>query len=337
MKALPRYLPAGLVALAAIYVLAFAVLAAARVGYVHELEWEEGYSLQHVQRLAAGERLYVAPSLDFVPFPYPPLYFLASAAVARVWGEGFEPLRLVSILSTAASLVLLFAWARRETGKAWCGAVAAGLFAASYGLSDAWFDVARVDALFLALTLAAMGAVRFGSGVAHQAAGGALFAAAFLTKQTALFFALPLCAVALRLHGRPALASAAVFAAIVGVTTWLGSRATDGWYAFYVLEMLGRHEIVREVLGRFDVQTNPRSLHLWVTLPEPLRTDECVAQARQRGVWVAGAEAFTVGRDVPHAVRVSIAAVRDRVELRRGLEVLAEILDGYADPYAQIL
>ena len=76
---------------------------------------------------------------------------------------------------------------------------------------------------------------------------------------------------------------------------------------------------------------------MWIKLPAPLRTDECVAQARQRGVWVAGAEAFTVGRDVPHAVRVSIAATPERADLERALNVLAEILDGYSDPCVQIL
>ena len=76
---------------------------------------------------------------------------------------------------------------------------------------------------------------------------------------------------------------------------------------------------------------------IWVHLPEPLRSDECVARAKQRGVLIAGAEAFTVGRDVPHAVRVSIAAVPHREDLRRGLAIVAEILDGASDPVAQIL
>ena len=82
---------------------------------------------------------------------------------------------------------------------------------------------------------------------------------------------------------------------------------------------------------------HPRSLHFWLDLPEPLRSDEFVAQARQRGVLIAGAEAFAVGRDVPHAVRVSIAAVPHREDVRQGLHVLAEILDGVCDPCVLIL
>ena len=102
-------------------------------------------------------------------------------------------------------------------------------------------------------------------------------------------------------------------------------------------ELEARHEIVREVLECHNIDAHPRSLHFWLHLPEPLRSDECVAQARQRGVLIAGAEAFAVGRDVPHAVRVSIAAVPHREDVRRGLNVLAEVLEGVCDPCVEIL
>ena len=121
-------------------------------------------------------------------------------------------------------------------------------------------------------------------------------------------------------------------------TRWIADGTADRLGRRKLEELAARHALTREVFGgRFEVQTHPRSLHLWVRLPDPLRNDECVAQARQRGVRVAGAEAFAVGRDVPHAVRVSIAAEPDREELRRALEILAEILGGNSDPYVQIL
>lgn len=121
-------------------------------------------------------------------------------------------------------------------------------------------------------------------------------------------------------------------------TRWIAEGTADRLGRRKLEELEARHGLVDQVLGgRFEVLTDPRSLHLWLPLPEPLRYDECVAQARQRGVWVAGADAFAVGREVPHAVRVSIASVPERDELVRGLEILGEILDGYADPCAQIL
>ena len=121
-------------------------------------------------------------------------------------------------------------------------------------------------------------------------------------------------------------------------TRWITDGTADRLAQRKRVELEARHAIVREVFGdRFEYQTHPHSLHLWLHLPEPFRSNECVAQARQRGVLIAAAEAFAIGRDVPHAVRVSIAAVPHRDELRRGLEILAEIFEGCCDPCVQIL
>jgi len=102
-------------------------------------------------------------------------------------------------------------------------------------------------------------------------------------------------------------------------------------------ELEARYRIVEEVLGSADYDINPRSLHIWLRLPDGVRSDEFVDRARQRGVRVAGAEAFAVGREVPAAVRVAIAAVPERDELRRGLEILAELLAGDLDPCVHIV
>lgn len=121
-------------------------------------------------------------------------------------------------------------------------------------------------------------------------------------------------------------------------TRWITDGTAERLAEKKFAELEARHEIAREVFGgRFEYRTQPHSLHVWVRLPEPLRSDECVALARQRGVLIAGAEAFAVGRNVPHAVRVSIAVVPHREELRRGLEILAEIFEGRSDPCVQIL
>ena len=48
-----------------------------------ELESVEGHCLQQVGRVLDGQPLYVAPSLDFVPLIYMPLYFYLAGYWAR--------------------------------------------------------------------------------------------------------------------------------------------------------------------------------------------------------------------------------------------------------------
>jgi DNA-binding transcriptional MocR family regulator len=121
-------------------------------------------------------------------------------------------------------------------------------------------------------------------------------------------------------------------------TRWISDGTAQRMGNMKLKELEARHRVVEEVLGgRFSIRTKPHSLHLWVSVPDPQRSDECVAQSRQRGLLIAGAEAFAVGRDVPPAVRVSIAQVPHRQDVRRGLEILAAVLGSGSDPYAEIL
>lgn len=121
-------------------------------------------------------------------------------------------------------------------------------------------------------------------------------------------------------------------------TRWIEDGSAEQLARRKLDELEARYEVVEQVLGdRFDYVANPSALHVWLRLPEPMRSDELVTRARQRGVLVAGAEPFTVGREVPAAVRVSIAAVPHREDLRRGLETLAELLSRDLDPCIHIV
>lgn len=92
-------------------------------------------------------------------------------------------------------------------------------------------------------------------------------------------------------------------------------------------EAIARQEIARRVLAGCDFAAPRSSMHVWLRLPEPWRLEEFVAIARRRGVGVAPAETFAVGRaPVPHAVRLGLSAARSRADLESALKVLAEIL-----------
>jgi DNA-binding transcriptional MocR family regulator len=120
---------------------------------------------------------------------------------------------------------------------------------------------------------------------------------------------------------------------------WLHDGTAEALMRRKQEEASARLALVEERLGdACDVRAMPGSLHAWLRLPEPWRSDELVGQLRQRSVIVAGAEAFLVGRGpVPHAVRIGVGTPRTRDELARALGAIADVLAGAAAPMTSIV
>jgi hypothetical protein len=231
----------GVVAAAAVAV--FVVLAVRRAVYPYQIEWLEGGAVEHVRRILQGRQLYPAPGIDFVAYPYPPLYFLLSSGVALVTGVGYLPMRIVSIVASLASMGLLYAIVRREGGARWCGLVAAGLFAAGFRVTGGFYDVARVDALLVALLLAGLYAAVRARTPRGFAVAGLLLALAALTKQSALIAGVPVAAVLLlrdRHHGLAFVAGALIPPAVVSLVLQVTS---SGWYGRTVVGVVAGHGI----------------------------------------------------------------------------------------------
>jgi hypothetical protein len=242
-------------AVALLYTLAYAVVALLRMPYPFELEWMEGGMLTQVQRVLHGQPIYTAPSLSYIPFDYTPLYFMVAAVPARWMGEGFTALRLLSFVASLGCFALIFALVWRQTASGSAAVIATGLFAATYRLSGAWFDIARPDSLFLLLLLAGILALRGGrAGWRGAALSGALFALAFLAKQTALIVAVPLALHALFTDRRRFAAFAGGLAALVAGSTLLLNLRSGGWYGYYVFGVAAGHSIDPGLVVRFWIQ-----------------------------------------------------------------------------------
>jgi len=156
-------------------------------------------------------------------------------------GESFLPLRLVSLLASAALLGLLYRYAWRATGRPLAGLVAAGLFAAAQRFAGSWLDVGRVDALGLALVLACLHVARFRPGRRGAATAGVLGGLALLAKQTGLpVLLLLLIPLARRCRGE-ALIFGATLLFVAGGTCAGLHFASQGWSSWYLFELLGGH------------------------------------------------------------------------------------------------
>ncbi len=243
-------LGAALLGLAAI--VTYLVIALLRLGYPFPLEYLESNSLVEVQRILAGHALYASPAVGYVPDGYPPLYFATSAAAASVLGLSYLPLRLVSLVSSLACFAVLARLVQRETASAAAGIAAAGLLAATYFVTDTWFDVARVDSLFLALSAAALYAARWMRRTRGAVATGLLLAAAFLTKQNGLAEGVAvLAALAAGPRRRLAWTAALTYGAVVGLSTLALGLTSHGWYVFYVFVLLSEHSLKYAAFGQF--------------------------------------------------------------------------------------
>jgi len=230
----------------------YLVIALARLGYPFALELLEGNSLVEVHRVLAGQPLYTAPSVGYVPDGYPPLYFAVSAAAARVLGQSYLPLRLVSLVSSLACFAIMARLVQRETASAAAGMAAAGLLAATYFATRTWFDVARVDSLFLALSVAALYTARWMRGPRSAIMAGLLLGAAFLAKQTALAEgAAVLAALACGPRRRLAVPAGLAFAVVIGASTLALGLASHGWYVYYVFGQMSEHARNFAAAGQF--------------------------------------------------------------------------------------
>ena len=179
--------------LAAIFVLAFLVIATMRLLFPFELSWSESAMHSMVTARMLGRPLYTSPSIfDGSSCLYPSLSVDLSALVARVLhfdgrSVSFFPMRLVSVLSSLGIFVGALWVLRGRKGLTWKMAFAlAALFPATYGRLDFWYDNARVDTLFVFLLFISTALLLEGDGLWSAVLAGLFGAFATLTKQPAL-------------------------------------------------------------------------------------------------------------------------------------------------------
>jgi hypothetical protein len=234
-----KFLKAILLGCGLVYILIYVLTALARLAYPYELRIMEGGMVDHVLHILAGESLYGPPTLHFVPYAYPPLYYYLAAVIAKLLGVGFFPLRLVSFFASLGIMALIYRFVHRETADRSWALVAVSLFAATYQLSDAWFDLARIDSLYFLFVLLFAYLIRFHPGrIAYAGAALVLFLAV-LTKQSALMIALPLMvyAVFFEKRGWPWLLGTSTL--LIGGGTLLLNALHHGWYNYYIFDLTG--------------------------------------------------------------------------------------------------
>lgn len=262
-------LRAVVLALCGFWTLAWFAIAAVRFRYPFELEWASGAMRDACAHVVNGQPLYPPPGGGWFPYEYPPFYFWVSAVVMRVFGDvSYSAMRLVSIVSTLGSAVLIVLWVRdllrvdkvEESTQPdrrpllW-GLIAAGLFLAAYRLTGAWYDIERLDMLFLLLSLAGTYALERAitqNRILALITSAVLFMLAFLTKQQAVLFIVGGLAALLWLRrGRQALVFGALSVALCGGAVVALNAATGGWFGYYCFKVPLANGIQPYLVGQF--------------------------------------------------------------------------------------
>ncbi|XYI00942.1 ArnT family glycosyltransferase [Sorangium sp. So ce1128] len=238
----------------------YLVLGIIHLRYPFEIEWMEGGMLDEVRRALAGQKLYVKPTVEYVPFLYAPLYFYVAAAFSKVLGVSFFSARLVSYIASIAAVALVARFVHRETGGKLAALLAAGVFAATYHLSAGFYDIARVDSLFVLLLLAALYVARFRRSARSAVAAAALFTLALLTKQSASVIFLPIAAYLVLAERRRGLVFAASGAAMMVGSVVVLDRIHDGWFWYFVFWLPRQHPWVSRMWVDFWVEDLMRPL-----------------------------------------------------------------------------
>jgi hypothetical protein len=232
---------------------------AGRVGYPADLEWMEGGQLYHAYRLLHGQPVYDGCGQGYLPFPYPPVHFALLAALGSVVGLDYAMARLTSIGALLVSTAVLGREVVRVAPSRPAAvallAVTVGSIATGYGASGSWYDVVRVDSLYVSLLLVGAmlslpppGARRRPSRARIAAAAGCLVLSV-LTKQTAVLFVPFVCLHALWRDRRSGAWLTGLTAVAGGAAAGALTVASRGAFWTLGVEVMSRHPLQVERLA----------------------------------------------------------------------------------------
>jgi len=223
------------------YIATFFFIALSSITYPYTLEWMEGQTIDVIERVREGQGIYVAPSLDHVAFVHTPLYYYVSALVSLIFGVEFFAARLVSLLATLCTGYILYRWVRKEGGRRMAALVAGGLYFATYEISGRWFDVARIDSLYVCFLIWGMYVFYFHRSWRGSALASLILAAAVFTRQSALLAAAPALIAFLLIDRVHAIRTLCIFAFFIICPVMIANMMSHGWFLYYTYDVMAGH------------------------------------------------------------------------------------------------
>jgi hypothetical protein len=170
-----------------ILVLVFLVLN--HINFPLFLDLMEGVVWQHFQRAAAFQPIYPEPTPEYVPLAYNPLFYVLAVPFSWIFGVNLFTLRLVAILGFIGSAAVMYFAVRKQTGSTRWSWLTVGVFAAAYGVMDAYLDTAHSDSWLLFTALLGTFLISLNQGWKMDLAAVIVLVISFWFKQHGAVFA----------------------------------------------------------------------------------------------------------------------------------------------------
>ena len=233
---------AACIVLLALLALLFLWVAGSRLFFPYNVEWLEGTLFADSLRIWQGFPLYVNPESGWASLGYNPLYQYLVALFIPLFGPSLIIGRVISLASALMTALLIYISVRRVSSSVAAGFIGAAVFIAAFPVVGFWYDLARIDSLWVFTMLLGCSLVAGGTATPSRVALSALLlAVSFFTKQLAIAATgcvfLSLCMKSPR--------RAVVFAGLTGIFIGGGilflQWRSGGWYWHYVFELQRGH------------------------------------------------------------------------------------------------
>ncbi len=121
------------------------------------------------------------------------------------------------------------------------------------------------------------------------------------------------------------------------MTRWINEGIAARLAAEKRAEAIERQTLARQYLGDLGPDC-ASAYHCWLALPDRWRAEDFTTEAHRRGVAVTPGSVFAVARTgARNGVRICLSPPRDRDEVRRGLQILSDLLAADSDPMLSVV
>lgn len=231
------FLPSIVFIIAFILILLYLYVALSRLFYPYELEWTEGGMFDVSYRILHRLPIYIKPTIDYVPLMYPPGFYLLGSFLIILFGEHLWSLRLISFISSIISGILIFEVIRKITKSPFFSFLGASIFFGAFKITGFWYDLARVDSLFIMLVLLSLYLLVCWENALSIIASSLVLSFAFFTKQSGIFFiTATIIWLFFFLRKRLPLFLLILIPMCLSITLIL-DHLSDGWYLYWVYKL----------------------------------------------------------------------------------------------------